>query len=1178
MAEDVRIVLCGRLSVEVDGCVCTDAIPGRQGRLLLIYLALHRHRPVSRDELADAIWRDRPPAAAGGSLNALISKLRSAVGPNVIVGTTSLQLADSVSVDLDAARRAVDDARTRLENGDYDDARDHAVCAVELTARGLVPDHEAEWLDEQRRDLEEVRLQALECLGEAGLALGSQALPEARRAAAALISESPYRESGHLLNMRALAAEGNVAEAIRAYHALRRMLDEELGILPGSRVQELVNRLLGGEDAAAHELRPRAGHGHERSQALGMPRFATRTHARFVGREGELERLKVLLAQARLGRRQLGLVEGEPGIGKTRLAEQFAVSCRSEGVSVLAGRCDAEAIVPYQPFIQALRPYVATSQPADVRDRLGIHAEALSSLLPEAVGRAGAAELERGPRERYRLFEAVCALLNEIMADGPAVLILDDLHWADKPTLLMLRHLVRVEDEAPLVIVGIYRQTECEPDLLDVLTDLRREHFFETIRLSGLDELQSSELVAELSDRPLRGDDDRRLWLETKGNPFFLEEVVRHIAGGEVDVTTIPEGVRAVIRRRLARRSDDVRRVLAVGAVVGQEFSIELVEQVQELADLSQDRLYDALDEAVAAQLIDEVQEEDFGRFQFSHSLMRVTILEDLTMARRARLHEHIGEALEMVTDDEGAAQFAELAYHFLAAPPNRAAEKAIRYAIKAGHEAARMLAFEEAERLYTRALAAIERHGGSDADRRALLLALGDVQIKLAAADAGRATFARALALARESDDAQSFGLAALGLGARSLMQGGMTDEPEIVILEEALNRLPAVDSPLRARLLGRLATELSFSDRRERCASLSEQAVAIARRTDDPSAYSFALTSRHWCLWWPENLKDRLAAARDLLALGERTGKKTIVLEGHRWCMLDLLELGDIPAVDAEIDAYAQLANERRLASEQWYVHLFRAMRMLLDGHLSDVERTAGEALRVGRLVQPANAEQGHTLQMVALRREQGRLAEMEAEVADRTRRYPAVPGWRCVLAWLHGEIGRTEDAARELGALAEEGFRDIPRDGIWLGAIAYLADTCAAVRAREHAGTLYDLLAPYGDRTVIAGWAATCAGSASRQLGRLAAMLGRRSDAAVHFEQAMKMNRGMGAQPWLVRTQLQYAQALLQEPEAGDLRRAVRMLRHALATAEELGLHQLAHDVTAALRAPAYAWQER
>jgi predicted ATPase len=566
-------------------------------------------------------------------------------------------------------------------------------------------------------------------------------------------------------------------------------------------VQELLDHLLAGGDVPAGSCSPPRGAGsHEGLRSIALPQFATRTHGRFVGRERELERLSALIGQARFGHRQLVLLEGEPGIGKTRLAAQFAATCRDAGVTVLAGRCDAEAIVPYQPFIQALRPYLSMIPGPELRERLGVQADDLSRMLPELGRGPYTAEYGGAREDRYRLFEAVCALLAEITTAAPVALILDDLHWADKPTLLMLRHLVRVEEDAPLLILGIYRDTERGADLLDTLADLRREHFFETVRLSGLDEQEASELVAALSDRALHTDADRALWRETKGNPFFLEEMVRNMPAGPAEITPIPEGVRTVIRRRLAHHSDDVGRVLAVAAVTGSEFSIELLERVSDLADLTEDLLYDALDEAVAAQLLIE-DAERVGRFAFSHSLMRQTLYEDLTLARRGRLHLHVGEALESLAAEEGTFQLGELARHFLAAPPSRASEKAIRYAIEAGHDAMRMLAFEEAERLYQLALVAMERRGGESGARLQLLLTLGDAQVKLGVSESARTTFTHALALASETGDADAFALAVLGLGARGYMAGGDPDDELIALLEEAFEQLPPVDSPLRAR-----------------------------------------------------------------------------------------------------------------------------------------------------------------------------------------------------------------------------------------------------------------------------------------------------------------------------------------------------------------------------------------
>jgi DNA-binding SARP family transcriptional activator/tetratricopeptide (TPR) repeat protein len=1178
----IEIELCGRLSVDVEGQQRADSLPGRQGRVLLAYLAVHRHRPVSRDELSDALWDECPPSTAGSSLNALLSKLRHAVGPDALFGTESLQLAEDTSVDLEHAERALEDARVALSDERWEQARQRAREAAGIFGRGLLPGYEAEWLEDRRRDVEDHGMEALECLGEAALALGGHRLAEAEQAAAALITAAPYRESGHRLKMRALASEGNVAEAVRVYHALKRQLDDELGITPSAVVQQLFDSLLLGNGEEPSPGARSAGRRGSPSR-IAAPQFVTRTNARFVGRETELARLNELLAQARLRRRQLVLLKGEPGIGKTRIAEHFAGFCLAADATVLAGRCDADALVPYQPFVQALRPYVAATPQANLRERLGVHANELARVLPELAETAPHGDTADG-HDRYRLFEAAAALLAEITGAGLTTLILDDLQWADPPTLLLLRHVVRATRNAPLLIVGIYRDNEPEANLLETLADLRRDEFFETIRIQGLDRDDARLLIDSQSKKPVPAATSQVLWEETAGNPFFIEEIVQNLSAhadwssaAVLDRAAIPEGVRAVVLRRLAHLSPDARRMLEVAAVIGERFSAETLEAVEDLAPLSESQLDAALDEAVKAQVIAELGEpepreseteptdEDQG-YAFAHSLLRQTLYEDMTRSRRARLHLRIGEALERVSANKITPPLAELAHHYLAAPPSRAAGKAIAYALKAARQAVDMLAYEEAARLYSIAFAASERHYLDEREREQVLLALGDVQIKLGVIDDARATFTQTLMLARDRRDPEAFAKAALGLGAGGYMAGGVVDAKLVALLEESLHQLGTEDSVLRARLLGRLADELSFSEARERCAALSEEAVSVARRVGDPGAYSYALTARHWSLWGPENLENRLEAARELVTLGEHTAKKGIAVEGHRWCMLDLLELGDIAAVDAEIDVYARLARERRLASELWFIPLFRAMRMLLDGRLADAERVSAEALRLGIKVHPANAEQAHLLQTLALRREQGRLADLEDVVGRYIRRYPAIPGWRCVLAHLHAELGRDEDAARELDELSAKRFACLPPDAIWLGAIASLADTCAALGDAPHAETLYALLEPFADRNIVIGWASACQGSAARHLGLLAAVLGRRDVAASHFEHAIAANESMGARPWLARTQVDYAGMLLDAPEPGDEEHAALLLDHATATASELGLRVIGERASA------------
>ena len=385
--------------------------------------------------------------------------------------------------------------------------------------------------------------------------------------------------------------------------------------------------------------------------------------------------------------------------------------------------------------------------------------------------------------------------------------------------------------------------------------------------------------------------------------------------------------------------------------------------------------------------------------------------------------------------------------------------------------------------------------------------------------------------------------------------MVGGIVDEPLVQLLEEALGAVGDDDPALRARLLARLAIELSFSEARERRAQLSGEAVEVARRVGDTRGLGFALVARHWSLWGPGNVQERLQAANDLLGLAETSGDEQLAIQGHRWRMIDLLELGEIDAVDIEIDAYGQIAARRQRLSDALYVHLYRAMRLLLAGELDQAEAEGYEAVRLGIRVQDPNTGNATLLQAGTMRRERGRLERLEGPIRTYAERFTAVPGWRCVLAHLLAETGRGDEAREILDAFAADGFRALPLDGIWLGAMAYLAETAAALEDPTHAEALHDLLEPYADRNVAVAFAATCMGSAARQLGQLAALLGRRRPAIAYFETALAMNERMRARPWVARTKVEFARVLAQRPAGRE--RAAELLDAGLAEARELGM---------------------
>ena len=516
--------------------------------------------------------------------------------------------------------------------------------------------------------------------------------------------------------------------------------------------------------------------------------------------------------------------------------------------------------------------------------------------------------------------------------------------------------------------------------------------------LTGLDERDAGELIGGLSTRPLPEELSRAIWEETEGSPFFLEEMLRHIesrpatgdgAPSAWDVHDLPESIREVIGQRLAAMSERTSQALRTAAVIGREFSFELLEAV---GPLGEDELYDVIDESVAAHVIGDVPAE-YGRYTFTHSLIRQTLYDGITTMRRARLHAAVAEALERLSAG-GEPPLAELAHHFSLAPPALGA-RAVEYAERAARRALDELAYEEAARLYGMALRALGEDTAEQDRRCGLLLRLGETQAKSGEVAAARTTFGRAAEVARRQDSPRELARAALGYGTVGQMSGGVVDAGVVALLEEALTALGEGDAALRARLLARLAMELSFSEQRERRAQLSEEALRLARGVGDTRGLGYALVARHWSLWGPANVDERLVAANDLLRLAESTHDERLEMQGRRWRMIDLLELGDIDGVDVEIAAYEQLAARRRRPSEAAYSPLFRAMRHLLAGEFDAAAAFSERARRLGERVQDTNALQAHVLQQFALWRERGGVERHRGDRPPPGRALPEHPG---------------------------------------------------------------------------------------------------------------------------------------------------------------------------------------
>ncbi len=1150
------IELCGSMRVELAGRQVASSLPGRQGRMVFAYLVVNRRRPVGRGELLEVLWPGAAPGAPDAGLNTVLARVRRAVGPGVIDGRGELRLRlpPDAEIDIERARAQSEVAERRLAGGDLETAAAAAHAALEIVERPLLPGIEGSWVETCRSELAGLEPGLLEVLARAALAVGDREhLATAERVASRLAERHPFRESGYVLLMEIHARRGNAAEATLTYDRLRCRLRDELGTVPSPSVSALHDQLLRtgrGPPGGPYEPPPAGSPGRGGAGAsVPLPVIGgVVAGTRFVGREAHLERLRQPWLEADAGERRFSLLVGEPGVGKTRLAAQFAAEVHRAGATVLYGRCDEEPLLAYQPLVQALRHYLQfgdwQADPACGPD-LGQLARLLPETRPESV--AGGESFAPDPEsERFLLFEAVTRLVGRASRVRPLLLILDDLHWADKPTLLLLRHMMRLTDPARLMVLGVFRDVDVDAGhpLVELVADLRWERRVERHALEGLDEQETDALVAARLDAQASPGFVRGLRTQTEGNPFFIEEALRSLlearavesgeAASEQALTSIgvPDSVADVILRRLGRVSSPTREVLSAAAVIGREIDIKIAAA---LLDLPAERILEAMEEAMTAGLVGEVAGL-VDRFMFSHALVRNAIYGRLSRSRRVRLHLRVGEALEQAAARGGGAGPGELAHHFFLARELGGAARAVGYAVQAGDEAARSLAYEEAAAHYRRALEAFALDtAGDEAARCDILLALGRVQWQAGDA-AARETYFEAADSAGRRGAARQLAYAALGLGERYWEAGGV-DRRHHELLARALDVLSAEDSTPRVRVMARMAENLHFTAPAEG-AALSLEALAMARRIGGVNTLITALMGRHVALLHIEHLDERLRLIDEILALAE--GRPALVAEAHHWRLFDLCELGDLTEAHRDHAALAALARELRQPLLEHLALGWQGTFAHLAGDVEEAERLAGRSSDVAGRAQVTHPRNPLASMLFTLRRHQGRLGELLPAIRALAAGGSASLAWSAALVVAEVETGAVERGEARYERLAGGDFAAIPRDWYWSGTTALLAEMCVAVGDIDRAPVLYALLEPFADRFVQIIFT-TCWGSVARYLGLLAGAMDRFDLAERHFEAALAGNARMGAVLMTAETQCAYGAMLLRRDRPGDRERA-------------------------------------
>jgi DNA-binding CsgD family transcriptional regulator len=883
----------------------------------------------------------------------------------------------------------------------------------------------------------------------------------------------------------------------------------------------------------------------------------------FVGREQELETLRTLLPLAPGSSRRIALIAGEPGAGKSRLVRELAAEVGGAGGTVLCGSCDSVIRVPFGPFAEALEQLLR--RPLERPDPPAATALELARLVPGlASGDAQAPSSIDPDTDRHRLHVAVADLLAAASHRSQVLLVLEDIHWADRPTLLLLRHLLRSGSDARLLLVATYRDAEADvaPELSETLVEAWRTEGVARLRLGGLSADEIREFVrlnsgAEPADRLVT-----ELAGLSGGNPFLLTELWRELQESDalqvseaqlqlarpMESLATPESVRAVVGQRVDRLAASATTVLEIAAVAGTEFELATLRLA---AALPEGDLLDAVDEAERSGLIVAVPSRGLA-YRFSHELVRRSVSDRLSAQRRAALHLRVAEALER-EGSAGERGLTALAHHFAAASAVGGSERAISYNLLAARAAADALAFEEAATHLQTALSL----GIADQPGRAeAQLELGHASHRAGDSAAALEAFTRTAELARALGDAQLLARAAIGF-EEACWRPAIHDGRSLELLLEAAASLEDADSEARARLLGGLARAFDLHGERDRAARARDESVAMSRRLGDLRGLGRTLAGAYWARGTstPEEINLMLTEA---LEIADELDDEEIRTEALGWLVPSAVALLDHAAARRVL---AELFEAARRQKQPFYLHVaehYASALALCDGDMAAAEAAAMRSHEWSRLLTGRDASGVHGIQMFSLRREQGRLAEL-APVA-RMLAGSGSAAWRPGLAALLAELGMAAEAQRELTRASEEEL-ELHRRSLWLAALSFLTDATAALGDVLAAERLYPQLEPYAGSSIVVGHLVVCYGAADRYLGMLATVLGEWDLAEGHFESALALNRRLGARTWEAHTIHQHARMLLARGGAHDKASAGAQLSESLALAESIGLDALA-----------------
>ena len=897
-------------------------------------------------------------------------------------------------------------------------------------------------------------------------------------------------------------------------------------------------------------------------------RLAVRPPVGVVGREEETETIRQAAKRVANGEgREIVLVSGEAGLGKTTLVGDAAREAVDLGAVALFGHCEEHLATPYQLFSEALGHYVSHAPEAQLAAHVDAHGAELARLVPalrKRIPDLPPPTATDADTERSLLYGAVLGLLDVIAEHQPVVVVLEDLQWADKASLLLLRHLASAEHALRTLVLGTFRDTEVAQALAlrETLGALRRVSGLIRIELDGFDDHGVVAFMEAAAGHVL---DESGMSLahavhrETDGNPFFVGEVLRHLSETEaifqddtgrwvtddgLDTKALPDSVREVIGGRVVRLGSEAERALSMAAVVGRDFDLDLLARS---TGTSEDDLLDILDAATTAALVRELADTS-GRYSFSHALIQHTLYENLGPTRRAAPTGWRAEALEELCGDRPGTRVGELARHWSnAQPPDL--EKAVGYAQQAGDAALAALAPADARRAYSQALDLY----GSAAHPDPLLgidlaIGLGTAQRQMGE-PAFLDTLITAARSAAELEDTDRLVAAALATDRGFFSTLGTISIDKVDVLELALGRLQAGD-PRRALVLATLCAELAVGTPFAHKRVLADEALAIIDDVGDDALTARVLTNIAFPLMVPSMLPESMARTEKALTLAERMGDPALQFFAARWRGQAACLAGDIDEMDRCLAIEGPIAARLDQPMVNWAYAFALAWRASIAGDIDQTEKLAIHALEVGSEGGQADASLifgGHLIDVNIRRGTLGDLGDLLTQLIEGA---PDVTGaLTATLALSHAEAGRFDDAGRLLEEFAAVHY-EMALDPIWSTGMVRYAEAATLLGDRPHCSRLFDCLAPFADQWSSNGGNAD--GPISHFLGGLAIVLGRWDEADAHLARAAVASERVSATFFSARTDLARGQLSARRNQPGDAASARHHLERARAVA--------------------------